>query len=77
MVLETPHQKQWATLAECLLTMDQECGVCIPRCPHGAIVEQFSRQTYTTAVKVIGEKCNGCGACVGICPAKIVTVEAV
>ncbi len=64
-------------LAECLLTMDQECGVCIPRCPHGAIVEQFSRETYTTTVKVIGEKCNGCGACVGICPAKIVTVETV
>ncbi len=64
-------------LSECLLTMDEECGVCMPRCPHGAIVEQFSRQTYTTTVKVIGEKCNGCGACVGICPAKVVTVAAV
>lgn len=64
-------------LSECLLTMDEECGVCIPRCPHGAIVEQFSRETYTTTVKVIAEKCNGCGACVGICPAKVVTVEAV
>ncbi len=64
-------------LSECLLTMDEECGVCMPRCPHGAIVEQFSRETYTTTVKVIGEKCNGCGACVGICPAKVVTVEAV
>jgi len=64
-------------LSECLLTMEAECGVCMPRCPRGAIVEQFSRQTYTTTVKVIGEKCNGCGACVGICPAKVVTVEAV
>ena len=64
-------------LSECLLTLDEECGVCMPRCPHGAIVEQFSRETYTTTVKVIAEKCNGCGACVGICPAKIVTVEAI
>ena len=64
-------------LPECLLTMDAECGVCMPRCPHGAIAEQFSRQSYTTTVKVIAEKCNGCGACVGICPAKVVTVEAV
>lgn len=64
-------------LPECLLTMDAECGLCLPRCPRGAIVEQFSRETYTTTVKVIAEKCNGCGACVGICPAKVVTVEAV
>lgn len=64
-------------LSECLLTMDEECGVCMPRCPYGAIVEEFSRETYTTTVKVISEKCNGCGACVGICPAKVVTVEAV
>ncbi|KPK37222.1 MAG: hypothetical protein AMJ65_15095 [Phycisphaerae bacterium SG8_4] len=64
-------------LSECLLTMDAECGVCVPRCPHGAIVEQFSRQSYTTTLKVIAEKCNGCGACVGICPTKVVTVEAV
>jgi ferredoxin-type protein NapF len=63
-------------LSGCLLTMDEECGVCIPRCPRGAIVEDFSRETYTTTVGVIDRKCNGCGACVGICPAKIVTVEA-
>lgn len=62
-------------LSECLLTLDRECGVCIPRCPRGAIVEEFSRETYTTAVKVVCEKCNGCGACVGICPAKVVTVK--
>ena len=64
-------------LSECLLTMDEECGVCMPRCPQGAIVEQFSRETYTATVKVVPGKCNGCGACVGICPAKIVRVETV
>jgi ferredoxin len=64
-------------LSECLLTMDVECGVCVPRCPRAAIVEDFSRETYTATLKVIAEKCNGCGACVGICPANVVTVEAV
>lgn len=64
-------------LSECLLTWDRECGVCVPRCPRGAIVEEFLRETYTTAVKVVSEKCNGCGACVGICPAKVVTVNPV
>jgi ferredoxin len=62
-------------LSECLLTMDEECGVCIPRCPRGAIIEQFSRETYTTTVKVVPDKCNGCGACVGICPAKVVRID--
>jgi ferredoxin len=64
-------------LSECLLTMDEECGVCMPRCPQGAITEQFSRETYTATVKVVPGKCNGCGACVGICPAKVVRVETV
>ena len=63
-------------LSECLLVLDQECGVCLVRCPRGAIVEAFSRETYTTIVKVVREKCNGCGACVGICPPKVVKVEA-
>ena len=64
-------------LSGCLLTMDAECGICVPRCPREAIVEAFSRETYTATVKVIAEKCNGCGACVGICPANVVTIEAV
>jgi NAD-dependent dihydropyrimidine dehydrogenase PreA subunit len=64
-------------LSECLLTLDRECGVCVPRCPGGAIEEEFSYETYTTTLTVIADKCNGCGACVGICPAKVVKVKAV
>jgi NAD-dependent dihydropyrimidine dehydrogenase PreA subunit len=64
-------------LSACLLVLDQECGVCVPRCPRAAIEEEFSPETYTTIVKVVEENCNGCGACVGICPEKVVTVEAV
>jgi ferredoxin-type protein NapF len=60
----------------CLLTQEVECGVCVPRCPRGAIVDGFDRETYTASVEVDAEKCNGCGACVGICPPKVITVEA-
>jgi ferredoxin len=63
-------------LSRCLLTLEVECGVCVPRCPRGAIVEGFARETYTAFVKVLPERCNGCGACVGICPPQVVTVEA-
>ncbi|MCE5307076.1 MAG: 4Fe-4S dicluster domain-containing protein, partial [Acidobacteriales bacterium] len=62
-------------LSRCLLRMERECGVCLPRCPRGAIVEGFDYDTYTVAVKVLPDKCNGCGACVGICPAKVVTID--
>jgi len=62
-------------LSKCLLTLEKECGVCVPRCPRGAIVEGFAYDTYTVTVKVLPDKCNGCGACVGICPAKVVTID--
>jgi len=60
----------------CLLSEETECGVCVPRCPRGAIVDTFSAATYTAAVKVLRERCNGCGACVGICPPKAVKIDA-
>jgi ferredoxin len=39
-------------------------------------VDVFLRETYQASVKVLRERCNGCGACVGICPPKVVKVEA-
>lgn len=62
-------------LSRCLLTIEKECGVCLPRCPRGALVEGFDYGTYTVTVQVLPDKCNGCGACVGICPAKVVTID--
>jgi ferredoxin len=42
------------------------CTVCIERCPEpGAIVVSLGRPT------VVAERCTGCGACVGACPAPI------
>jgi ferredoxin len=63
-------------LADCYLTVEKECGICVARCPRAAIVDTFNRKTYTTAVEVLREKCNGCGACVGICPPKVIRVVA-
>jgi ferredoxin len=61
-------------LSACLLAADVECGVCLPRCPRAAIEEVFSYETYTTALQVARARCNGCGACVGICPPKVITI---
>ncbi|MEN6534070.1 MAG: 4Fe-4S binding protein [Bryobacteraceae bacterium] len=61
-------------LAACRLTEEVECGVCLPRCPRGAIEEIFSYETYTPSLRVLSDKCNGCGACVGICPPKVIRI---
>lgn len=63
-------------LSECYLTLERECGICVARCPRAAIVDTFVRETYQTTVKVVREKCNGCGACVGICPPGVIRIEA-
>ena len=61
-------------LANCYLTQERECGICIPRCPRAALVDIFDRRTYRASVKVIQKNCNGCGACVGICPPKVIQI---
>ena len=63
-------------LPGCLLTQEIECGVCVARCPRQAIVDGLDRRTWTVTLEVLRENCNGCGACVGICPPKVIRVEA-
>lgn len=58
----------------CLLAEERECGVCIPRCPRAAIIDAFQYDVYQTVIQVIEEKCNGCGACVGVCPPKVIRI---
>ncbi|HOD48877.1 MAG TPA: 4Fe-4S dicluster domain-containing protein [Candidatus Hydrogenedentes bacterium] len=58
----------------CLLTEEKECSACALICPRKAIVEEFSRETYTTMVRVDAEQCNGCGACVAACPPRVIGV---
>jgi len=62
-------------LAECFLTKERECGHCIPACPYGAIEEGFSEATWTASVRVDAARCNGCGACLRVCPPRVIAVH--
>jgi len=59
----------------CLLSHEVECGVCVTMCKRNAIVEEFSKETYSVAVRVLEDQCNGCGACVAVCPPRAIHVE--
>ncbi len=61
--------------AACLLTIEKECVACTTICKRRAIVEEFYKATYTTAVRIDAHQCNGCGACVAVCPEKAITVR--
>lgn len=56
-----------------------KCGICIPKCPEGAIIA--GRQTKESdglilqAVSINGKKCTDCGVCVSEeywCPAQAI-----
>jgi len=46
------------------------CGVCLRRCPSGAIVGELKQAHY-----IVPEKCIGCGTCVDICKFDAITVH--
>lgn len=58
----------------CYLALEKECGICIARCPRAALVDVFDYRTYQASIEVRAANCNGCGACVGICPPKVIRV---
>jgi ferredoxin-type protein NapF len=60
--------------AGCLLAVEQECNACSLVCTRKAIVEEFSEETYTAMVHVDKARCNGCGACVSVCPPRVIKV---
>jgi heterodisulfide reductase subunit A len=46
------------------------CGVCVDKCPYGAIhIEQKGK----TPAKIITASCHGCGTCVAECPQHAIT----
>lgn len=59
----------------CLLTVEKECGACKLICKRQAIVETFSEETYSVTVHVDEERCNGCGACVAVCPPRAIAIR--
>jgi len=60
---------------ECLLTFEQECGVCAETgtCPQEAITIAL----YVGTVRIDPDKCNGCGACRAVCPVGAISVKRV
>lgn len=64
--------------SDCLLVQDEgECGYCIGACGQEAIVEGFNAEEYKPTLDVLADKCNGCGACVGVCPTKVIRIDPV
>ncbi len=60
----------------CLLSREIECGVCAAVCKRGAIFQDFSQDSYTASIRIDAERCNGCGACLVLCPPRAITVVA-
>ena len=60
--------------AQCLAHRQVECRVCGEGCPQQAI--RFRLQLGKMAQPQLdGDLCNGCGACVSLCPAQAITVK--
>ncbi|NLV44061.1 MAG: 4Fe-4S binding protein [Candidatus Hydrogenedentes bacterium] len=60
----------------CLLSREIECGICAAVCKRGAVVDAFSKDSYTASIRIDTNRCNGCGACVNICPPRAITIVA-
>lgn len=61
---------------DCVLRRGKECVACITTCKRQAIREDFSKETYSTTVSVDEDRCNGCGACLHVCPGAAITMKA-
>jgi len=62
-------------MPECRLMTDMGCTVCtVKTCPRDAIAIETVNM-IDERVRIDAEKCNGCGACEVICPAKVITVR--
>ena len=58
----------------CALSFELECRSCIMLCTRDAIVEKFSRETYTPTLSVDKDRCTGCGVCMAVCPHRAITI---
>lgn len=52
------------------------CRMCVGACPVGAIepLSELNKKGYEI-IKIVAEKCIGCGACYKICPDYVFSVE--
>ena len=64
-------------IPNCLVSLDQNCGVCMGRCPQEAIEMVFCQATYVNSIAIDSSRCNGCGSCLTDCPVEVITIERV
>lgn len=57
-------------LDTCWLASGHECTACIRACPYGALAVRSTDGGFSTAPVLDASKCNGCGACVPVCPVR-------
>jgi len=46
----------------------KECGICVDKCPYGAIIGEKGQ-----IARIVPVKCHGCGCCVAECPFNAIT----
>jgi Pyruvate/2-oxoacid:ferredoxin oxidoreductase delta subunit len=60
-------------LENCLLTTFKECDLCKKYCEYNAVEIQSNR--FPAFPIIVEDRCVGCGACVVVCPERVIHVE--
>jgi ferredoxin len=62
----------------CLLMKLKECGICKPICSYKAIeITELNKNSLQMMPVISKTDCNGCGACLAICPENCFTINPV
>ena len=73
-----PAHQPWALQAHvqknCVEASGVTCRICQDKCAHGAILFQ-PLLGGCSQPSVLAERCTGCGACVGACPVRAISVD--
>ncbi|MDW4498496.1 ferredoxin-type protein NapF [Sulfitobacter sp. D35] len=59
----------------CLMDLGISCRLCTDACDSSALVFD-ARGGVVGALRVDADRCTGCGACVGLCPAEVLRLDA-